>query len=44
MIAANKKVMGKLVNPRWLTALAGALSTLIIALNAFLLVQLAFGP
>ena len=43
MIAANKKVMGDLVNPRWLTALAGALSSLIIALNVFLLYQVFFG-
>jgi manganese transport protein len=43
MIAANKKVMGELVNPRWLTALAGALSSLIIALNVFLLYQVFFG-
>ncbi|HET9154733.1 MAG TPA: Nramp family divalent metal transporter [Solirubrobacterales bacterium] len=41
MIAANEKIMGELVNPRWLTAIAGALAALIIALNAFLLVQLA---
>jgi manganese transport protein len=43
MIAANKKVMGELVNPRWVTAIAGALAALIIALNAFLLLQLAVG-
>ncbi len=43
MIAANKEVMGELVNPRWLSALAGALSGLIIALNVFLLYQVFFG-
>jgi manganese transport protein len=43
LIAADKKVMGDLVNPRWLSALAGVLAGLIIALNAFLLFQLAFG-
>ncbi|MGN6665224.1 MAG: Nramp family divalent metal transporter [Solirubrobacterales bacterium] len=43
VIAANKKVMGELANPRWLSALAGTLAALIIALNAFLLLQLAFG-
>jgi len=43
MIAADKKVMKELANPRWLTAVAGALSGLIIALNAFLLIQLALG-
>lgn len=43
VIAANKKIMGDLANPRWLTAIAGALAALIIALNVFLLVQLAVG-
>ena len=43
LIAADKKVMGDLVNPRWLSALAGVLASLIIALNGFLLFQLFFG-
>jgi manganese transport protein len=43
MIAANKKIMGDLANPRWLTALAGVLAGLIIALNAFLLFEVFFG-
>jgi manganese transport protein len=43
MIAADREVMGDLVNPRWLSALAGVLASLIIALNAFLLFQLFFG-
>jgi manganese transport protein len=43
VIAANKKLMGNLANPRWLTALASVLAALIIALNAFLLLQLALG-
>jgi manganese transport protein len=43
VIAANKNLMGNLANPRWLTAIAGALAALIIALNAFLLIQLAIG-
>jgi manganese transport protein len=43
MIAANKRIMGELVNPRWVTAIAGTLAALIIALNAFLLLQLALG-
>ena len=43
MIAADGKVMGELVNPRWLTVLAGALSSLIIALNLFLLFQVFTG-
>ena len=42
MIAADRSVMGELVNPRWLTALAGALALLIIALNVFLLYQVFF--
>ena len=43
LIAADKNVMGTLANPRWLSAIAGALAALIIALNAFLIVQLAAG-
>ena len=43
MIAANKKVMGELANPRWLSGLAGVLASLIIALNVFLLFQVFFG-
>jgi manganese transport protein len=43
LIAADREVMGDLVNPRWLSALAGVLAALIIALNAFLLFQLFFG-
>jgi manganese transport protein len=43
LIAADREVMGDLVNPRWLSALAGFLASLIIALNAFLLFQLFFG-
>jgi len=43
IIAADKTVMKELANPRWLSALAGALAALIIALNAFLILQLAFG-
>ena len=35
--------MGSLANPRWLTALAGVLAALIIALNVFLLQQVFFG-
>jgi manganese transport protein len=40
MIARRRDVMGELANPPWLTALAGVLATLIIALNAFLLFEL----
>ncbi|HET7121253.1 MAG TPA: Nramp family divalent metal transporter [Solirubrobacterales bacterium] len=43
LIAADRKVMGDLVNPRWLSALAGVLASLIIALNVFLLYQVFFG-
>ena len=43
LIAADRKVMGELVNPKWLSALAGFFATLIIALNAFLIIQLFVG-
>jgi manganese transport protein len=42
LIAGKREVMGDLVNPRWLTALAGFLASLIIALNVFLLYQVFF--
>jgi manganese transport protein len=42
MIARDREVMGSLVNPRWLTAIAGFFATLIIALNVFLLEQVFF--
>ena len=35
--------MGAMANPRWLTAIAGVLGGLIIALNLFLLQQVFFG-
>jgi manganese transport protein len=40
LIARRRDVMGALVNPAWLTALAGTLAALIIALNGFLIVDL----
>ena len=43
LIARRRDVMGSLANPTWLTALAGALAALIIALNVFLLAQVFFG-
>jgi manganese transport protein len=43
VIARRRHVMGALVNPPWLTALASVLATGIIALNLFLLHQLFFG-
>jgi manganese transport protein len=42
MIASDRKVMGGLVNPRWLSILAGILASMIIALNVFLLQQVFF--
>jgi manganese transport protein len=42
LIAGKREVMGDLVNPGWLTALAGFLASLIIALNVFLLYQVFF--
>jgi manganese transport protein len=43
MLTSSRKVMGALVNPGWLTGLAGALAAMIIALNVFLLQQVLFG-
>jgi manganese transport protein len=42
VIASRREVMGALANPGWLSALAGTLAGLIIALNAFLLYQVLF--
>jgi manganese transport protein len=42
MIASRRELMCALVNPRWLTVLAGTLAALIIALNVFLLEQVFF--
>jgi manganese transport protein len=43
VIAAKREVMGDLVNPRWLTAIAAVLAGLIIALNVFLLFEFVAG-
>jgi manganese transport protein len=43
MIARRKEVMGSFANPPWLTAFAGSLAAVIIALNVFLIEQLFFG-
>ncbi len=43
MIASKREVMGDLVNPRWLTAVAGTVAALIVALNVFLLYQFVAG-
>jgi manganese transport protein len=40
LIARRRDVMGALANPPWLTAVAGSLAALIVALNAFLIVDL----
>jgi manganese transport protein len=42
LIASRRDVMGSLVNPRWVSAIAGTLAALIIALNLFLLQQVFF--
>jgi manganese transport protein len=43
MIARKPEVMGSLANPNWLTAFAGLLAGMIIALNVFLISQLFLG-
>ena len=43
IIASKREVMGSMVNPPWLTAVAGGRAATIIALNVFLLQQLFFG-
>ncbi len=40
LIARRRDIMGSLVNPGWLTALAGTLAALIIGLNVFLIADL----
>ena len=40
MLARRRDIMGALVNPGWLTAVAGVLAALIIALNVFLIADL----
>jgi manganese transport protein len=43
IIAGKREVMGELVNPGWLSALAGVLAAMIIALNVFLLYEVFIG-
>jgi manganese transport protein len=43
IICAKPELMGSLASPRWLSAIAGTLAGLIIALNVFLLEQLFVG-
>ena len=40
MLARRRDIMGALANPGWLTAVAGVLAALIIALNVFLIADL----
>jgi manganese transport protein len=42
LIAGRRDMMGSLVNPRWVSVVAGTLAALIIALNLFLLQQVFF--
>jgi manganese transport protein len=43
IVASKREVMGDLVNPGWLSALASVLAGLIIALNVFLLYEVFIG-
>jgi manganese transport protein len=43
IVASKRELMGSMVNPGWLTAIAGVLAALIIALNLFLLEQVFIG-
>jgi manganese transport protein len=43
LIASKREIMGDLVNPGWLSTLAGAIAALIIALNVFLLYEFVAG-
>jgi manganese transport protein len=43
MLCRRRDLMGSLTNPLWLTVLVGVLSSLIIALNVFLLEQIFIG-
>jgi manganese transport protein len=43
IIASKREIMGALVNPRWLSVLAGLIAALIIALNVFLLYEFVAG-
>ncbi len=43
MFTSDRRLMGEFVNPRWLKILAIAVSTIIVGLNAWLLVQTAWG-
>jgi len=43
LVARKRELMGSMVNPPWLTAVAALLAAMIICLNLFLLVQVALG-
>jgi manganese transport protein len=43
IIASKREIMGPMVNPRWLSVVAGVIATLIIALNVFLLYEFVAG-
>jgi manganese transport protein len=43
IIASKREIMGPMVNPRWLSVVAGVIASLIIALNVFLLYEFAAG-
>jgi manganese transport protein len=43
IFASDREIMGKLVNPRWLSAVVAVLAAMIIALNVFLLYEFVAG-
>jgi len=43
IIASKREIMGPMVNPRWLSFVAGLIASLIIALNVFLLYEFVAG-
>jgi manganese transport protein len=43
IIASKREIMGAMVNPRWLSVVAGLIASLIIALNVFLLYEFVAG-
>ena len=43
IIASKRDIMGPMVNPRWLSVVAGLIASLIIALNVFLLYEFVAG-
>ena len=43
IIASKREIMGPMVNPRWLSVVAGLIASMIIALNVFLLYEVFLG-